>query len=74
MNRAAKGCLTWLAFVVLGALIAVILSACSTQPDVDPYAPWYNIPKPMNCGPGCEQWREPGMMVRLRSGEKGWAQ
>lgn len=53
----------------IAILSLFMLSACAEAPKPDPWSPWYGIPKPTACGPGCEIWREPGLMVAKREGE-----
>lgn len=69
------GCLAWLAFVAVAAII-IALTGCAPEPD--PVSPWgldaaghwaRPIPKPISCGRGCERWDEPGLMVQKREGE-----
>ncbi len=49
--------------------VAACASGCSVpkpKPVPDPYSPWFHIPHPIACntGKGCQQWDEPGMMVK----------
>lgn len=64
--RWAIGSIPWVLFGVVGLII--ILFGCAAEPVMpDPYSPWTNIPKPIDCsgrtGHPCQEWREPGMMV-----------
>lgn len=63
-NGCAFGCLTWMA---IGAALTALffIGGCAQMPaGPDPYSPWYGIPHPIKCGPHCEGWVEPGMMVK----------
>lgn len=50
--------------IIIAGLISFVLFGCTEKPFVDPYSPWYNIPKPIDCGHDCQMWIEPGMMVK----------
>lgn len=49
-------------FLLTFAILALV--GCAQAPAPDPYGPWFNIPRPTSCGAKCQQWIEPGMMVK----------